>query len=127
VDLWFGKLEQMRTSAPPWIADNGLRGSSDAISGIEPAGSTTVVVRFILAFLVLAASVSVGEAFPQEFKQFVFRNEFCLLSSIHFFHHAFQLAPLGDIPKLNYKCSSHDEFRLKLLAPHARRKFVELM
>jgi hypothetical protein len=34
---------------------------------------------------------------------------------------------LGDTPKLNYKCSSHDEFRLRLLAPHARGKFVELM
>jgi len=76
---------------------------------MEPAGSTTVVVRFILAFLVLAASVSAGEAFPQEFNQFVFRKEFHLLSSIHFFHHAFQLAALGDTPKLKYKCSAHDD------------------
>jgi hypothetical protein len=122
-------FEQIRTAAPPWSADNGLSRSwtSDAISGMEPAGSTTVVVRFILAFLVLAASMNVGEAFPQEFNQFVFRMEFGLLSRIHFFHHAFQLAALGDTPKLNYECSSHDEFRLRLLSPHARGKFVELM
>ena len=75
----------------------------------------------------LAASVSVGEAFPEEFNQFVFRKKFGLLPSIHFFRHAFQLAALVDLPKLNYKCSSHDEFRLRLRAPHARGKFVELM
>jgi len=97
------------------------------MSGMKPAGSTTVVLRFILAFRVLAASVSVGEAFPQEFNQFVFRKESGLLPGIDFFHHAFKLAVLGDIPKLNYKCSSHGDLRLRLVAPPARGKFVDLM
>jgi hypothetical protein len=62
----------------------------------------------------------VGAAFPEEFNQFVFANEFSLLPRIYFFHHAFQFATSCDLPKLNYKSSSHAEFRIQSLAINAR-------
>ena len=111
-------LELMSISALPWIADNGLRRSwtLDVISGILPTGSTTVVVGVIRSFPVFFALLCVVEAISEEFNQFVFRKEFGLYPGIYFFHYAFELAAFRDLPKLNYKCSSHDESRIRLLA-----------
>ena len=56
-----------------------------------------------------------GEALPEEFDQFVFRKEFGLLASIYFLHDTFQPGVVRGLSQLDYKCSSHDEFRIRLL------------
>jgi hypothetical protein len=61
---------------------------------------------------VFLALLSVSEMLPQEFNQFLFTEEPGLCPRIHFLHDALQLAALPDLPKLNYKRSSHDEIRV---------------
>ena len=119
----------MSTSAPQWIVDNGLRRSwiRDEISGPAPASSTMVILWSIRSFLRLVALPCQREALTEEFNQFVFSKEFKLYPSIYFLHHAFQLAAVRDLPKLNYKCSSHDEIRIPSSCSYARGNFVELM
>lgn len=79
------------------------------------------------SFFVLVTLLHLGEAFAEEFNQLVFRKEFRLLPGIYFLHQALQLPVLSDLPNLNYKCSSHDEFRIRVSCPYARGDFVELM
>lgn len=112
----------MSISALPWIADNGLRRSwtIDVISGTGPTRSLSVVLVCTRAVLVLFAPLCLGEAFPQEFNQIVFGNEFGLPARIYFLDHAFQLTTLCDLTKLDYKCSSHDEFRIRAACPLMR-------
>jgi hypothetical protein len=63
---------------------------------------------------VFFALLCVAEVPPEEFNQFVFRKEFGLHPGVYFFHYAFELAAaVGDLPKLNYKGSSRDEFRIR--------------
>jgi hypothetical protein len=57
-----------------------------------------------------------GEALPEEFHELVFRKKFGLLASIYFLHDTFQPAVVRGPPQLDYKCSSHDEFRIRPLA-----------
>jgi hypothetical protein len=119
----------MSASALPRIAANGLRRSwtSEVISGMAPAASMAIVLGFIRPILVVVASLCIGEALPEEFDQFVFRKEFCLLPSVYFLHNALQVVVLRELSKLNYKRSSHDEFRIRVACPYARGNFVELL
>lgn len=50
------------------------------------ADSTTVILGSIRSVLELAAEL--GEPFPEEFKQFVFRAEGSLFPGIYLLHHA---------------------------------------
>jgi hypothetical protein len=86
-----------------------------------------VVPGFMRSFRVLIALLCLGEASPEEFNQFIFREEFGLCPSINFLHDPLQLAAVRDLPKLNYKCSSHDEIRIPSSRLYARENFVEFM
>jgi hypothetical protein len=66
------------------------------------------------------------EACPEKFDQFVFGEEFGLLPGVYLFHDAFQLVAACDLPKLNYKGSSHDQFRISGSCPDKRGDFVDL-
>lgn len=122
-------LDLMSISALPWIADKGLRRSwtMEVISALESAGSLTVVITALRSSLWWVAWACRGDAIPQESDQFVFGKEFGLLPGIYFLHQAFQLAAGRGLPKLDYKCSSHDEFRIGASGSSACGYFVELL
>src|SRR5205814_8005834 len=56
------------------------------------------------------------EPLTEEYDQFVLRTEMELLPGVYFFNQTFHLTghALARLPKLYYKCSSHNEFRIWL-------------
>ena len=72
-----------------------------------------MVSGLICSFFLLLSPGCV-QTLPHESNQFVLRSELPLFAGAYFLNqpfHPISLA-LADVPKLNYKCSPHDDFRI---------------
>ena len=65
-----------------------------------------------------------AQAFSEELNQSAFGKKFGLRPCIYFFHYAFErAAAVPDLLKLNYKCSSHEDFRIRASCGSCMWKF----